>query len=362
MNCIPKLKEFLQKEKGHVMWLAVTSIGVPVKDETGQIPKHWSVTAANIPIFDGYTATRVVRGEEGIYKLECVVKKSFLGKPTFTITAFEVDGEGNVASTKHCQEFSLYSSVASNKILRKLKVPTPHNWSGTKFFGFDRKPVSEILLNTVTASQKRRFHNRWNDQSHSSNSSSPVPQLSQFHLTEKFPWLGVQSFGKVVVGEFSSFYERHKDGVRYLLRDGYTAHRGVETKEGKHVLVTCKIKANGTLPRFICEAEKQVIETENISKTVTLILNSIGPAGTKNWSGQEFFGLYYKDVLSVLSQPEKLSQNRFAEEKPLQDIANIRHRNAGPTGEIKSKMSVKSRNEKINNVVKHASFGDIKSE
>lgn len=362
MNSIPKLKEFLQKEKGHVMWLAVTSIGVPVKDGAGQIPKMWSVTAANIPVFDGYTAARVVRGKEGLYKLDCTVKKSFLGKPTFTIAAYRIDNECNIDSTKHCEEFALYSTVVANNILQKLEVPTPHKWSGTKFFGFDRKHVSEILLNTVATSQKRRSHNASSDKSQSNSCSSPIPQFSQYHMTEKFSWLGVQTFGKVVVGEFSSFYERYKDGVRYLLRDGYTAHRGVETKEGKHVLVTCKIKANGTLPLFICETEKQVVETENISKTVTLILNHIGPVGTKNWSGQEFFGFYYKEVFSALSHPEKLNQNRFAEDKPLQDIVSIRHRNAGPTEDFKRKKSADNRNEKINNVVKHASFGDIKSE
>ena len=99
-----------------------------------------------------------------------------------------------------------------------------------------------------------------------------TPQLSDYHLKEKCSWLRVQSFGEIVTGEFSSFYEREHNGVFYLLRDGYVAYHGVKNKAGNHVLVKCKVTANGTLPLFICEAEDHYIETENVGTTVRMIL------------------------------------------------------------------------------------------
>ena len=61
-------------------------------------------------------------------------------------------------------------------------------------------------------------------------------------------------------------------------------------------------------------------------------------------------------MFAILAHPEKLNKDRF--EQPLKDIANIRHRNAGPTGDLSKKSTAARRNQKIDTVVKYASFGD----
>ena len=87
MEKIPLIKRFLEKDDGQkVSWLALTSVGVPVKDDFGQIPQAWR-TKGGIPIFDGYKDARIVRGEEGVFKLDCSVQKSSLGVPIFKVVA-----------------------------------------------------------------------------------------------------------------------------------------------------------------------------------------------------------------------------------------------------------------------------------
>ena len=44
----------------------------------------------------------------------------------------------------------------------------------------------------------------------------------------------------------------------------------------------------------------------------------------------------------------------------LKDILNVRHRNAGPTCDLKSKKAQRERNDKIHKLVEYASFGDLK--
>lgn len=147
-------------------------------------------------------------------------------------------------------------------------MSTTKNWPGPQFYGFNRKDVSKVLN---TACSKKRNHISLKSDKQTQEEVT-TPQLSDYHLKEKCSWLRVQSFGEIVTGEFSSFYEREHNGVFYLLRDGYVAYHGVKTKAGNHVLVKCKVAANGTLPLFICEAEDHYIETENVGTTVRMIL------------------------------------------------------------------------------------------
>ena len=58
----------------------------------------------------------------------------------------------------------------------------------------------------------------------------------------------------------------------------------------------------------------------------------------------------------------KRNDNSEISTNVLKNVLNIRQRNAGPTSMLKSKNAAIARNEKINEVVEFASFGDVKSE
>ena len=75
-----------------------------------------------------------------------------------------------------------------------------------------------------------------------------------------------------------------------------------------------------------------------------MMLDGVKSICKKNWSGYEFFGLYRKDVMNVLTEHSKPKSNF---EGPLKDIGNIRHRNAGPTEHLSSKQAMDSRNKMI---------------
>ena len=72
-----------------------------------------------------------------------------------------------------------------------------------------------------------------------------------------------------------------------------------------------------------------------------MILEAIGCISKRNSSGYDFFGFYRKEVMDILSERVKLTSNF---DGPLKDIANIRHRNAGPTENLSSKQAIRSRN------------------
>ena len=363
MKKIPLIKRFLQKQdhKQKVVWLALTNPGEKVKDDDGHVPQAWR-TKSGFPICDGYKASRLMKGEENCFKVDISVEKSALGIPLFYAVAFIIDNEGMISPSSFTQTSHRQPSVLATNILEKLKVRTNRNWPGPKFFGFDRKDVCSIINSKSTNKRKISQVNTEQAEVRSEASKASPINLDDYELTEKHSWLGLKEPGQLVTGKFSSFYERKtKAGVRYFLLDGYVAHRGVETKNGKHVLIKCKVVANGALPLFICEAEDDTIETENVGTTVRLILESVNAVGGRNGSGQEFFGFYRKEVFRVLSHPELLRKDRFVSDKPVQDIINIRQRNAGPSSDL-SKQSRASRNQKIDEIVKYASFGDLKSE
>ena len=185
--------------------------------------------------------------------------------PLFEIAAFKVDfnssadGKVNLINDEkeqHKQQetmrlSSLKMTTVANDIIKRLNVDTRKRWSGVKFFGLDRSDVKLIM-------------ERSNDNNHQQNITKPCTreddndQENPAIVTEQLiqqnkncTWLGVKTFGNVVIGEFASFYERK------FKRNSYTAHRGVACNTGKNVLVTCKIDAYGPMPFFLCEADNE---------------------------------------------------------------------------------------------------------
>ena len=60
-------------------------------------------------------------------------------------------------------------------------------------------------------------------------------------------------------------------------------------------------------------------------------------------------------------ESEKQSKKVCKQDQPvINDLLNIRHRNAGPTSDL-NRRAQKNRNEKIHQLVNFASFGDVKS-
>ena len=155
------------------------------------------------------------------------------------------------------------------------------------------------------------------------------------------PWLGVQSFGHIVTGEFSDSFIKEHESERYHIRQGFHSTRGVKCISGKVIVVNCKVSNHGPLPNYVCEANDFSVRSENITTVVSKILKCLGAITKRHWSGYEFFGFHRKDVLKVLKVPNR-NCDPF-EDDTLKDILNIRVRNAGPTSNLKSKQAIDKR-------------------
>ena len=344
------MEKFLKNEKKKVFWLACLAKGSRVLNENWEFSKGI--------ITDGYKAARLVKGEDSLYKIICSVHKSNLGLPIYNICTYKaniIDNKKVVVveepeeDIKERNVSTLKIKTASSKILKTLKVKTTKNWDGIKFFGLDRKEVQKLLRSNSSGKSVEKNSNI--PDKNSSNNVSVKDMTFQDHIT----WLGVQSYGEKVLGEFSRLYEKTYKNKTLLLRDGFTSIRGVVC-EDKTVLVTCKILASGPTPLFVTQTDDHFVESENITIAVSSMLSQVKAITTTHWSGYEFFGLYRANVMKVL---EKVTVN--VDESSLREIKNVRSRNAGPTSHLKSKKSIEKRNEKIDDVVNYASFGDFKS-
>ena len=60
--------------------------------------------------------------------------KTALRQPFFKASAFKVNDDGTISSTKSCNCTSLSSSPLSTEVLRELEVVTTRNWPGPKIF------------------------------------------------------------------------------------------------------------------------------------------------------------------------------------------------------------------------------------
>ena len=370
-----EMEKFLKDEKCKVLWLACFSKGSKV---CGQHQASWSLKSGGI-LTNGYRAARLVKGEDGLYKVTCSINKTYLGFPIYSTSAVKVkvDESGkivpvdddvvedlndenestatnrNVGNVVKRQISSLYITTVSNEILKILNVKYNKRWSGVKFFGLNREDVQNLLVSNE--------HGK-NVAGDSSNNNCNVfiqkSEVEEVEFEDNCTWLGVYCYGERVTGEFSRLYEKTYKNTTFYLRHGFTSTRAVKCQDEheKSVLVTCKVLASGPTPQFICETNNSSVQSDNITVAVSQMLSQIKAITKKHWSGFEFFGFYRADIMKILEKVVEKVDNSL-----LKDIANIRGRNGGPTSNLKSKKSKEKRNEKINEVVDYASFNDVKS-
>ena len=351
---------FLKSPNQKVGWIALTATGTLIEDDSS----NW-LTNDDFPILDGYEVARVVRGDKDIiYRVNCTISKTMLGVPFYTAAAFKMLPNGLFDTTEISKISSLKSTAVANNMLKNLKVNTSKHWSGPQFFGLYRADARAIIRKELKVNRATKKHQQNKTLEHKPSSSSTFEDSggscntvdNDYNLTENCEW---QKLGERVNGEYSPFYIKEHQGQEYYIHDGYVANRGVRCSPGNHVLATCIVKAQGSMPQYICEGNGISIQTDNITTTVQKFLKQVFCVSQGNWSGYEFFGFYRKDVFSLL---KKKSVNKLqVDNTPLHDIVNIRNRNAGPTNQLKSKQSILKRNEKINAVVSYGSFGDVKS-
>ena len=342
-----EIEKLFSRQSSKVVWAALTATGEPVLNDD-----QWLISKDRLQLFDGYECCRIVKAGDLYLRIYCSVSKSHLGNLLFTCRACDASDDSEVFTMT-----SLKSTTAANCVLDRIGVKTNKKWSGTKFFGFDRKDVQLIL----SSKKKNILINKNSKQNNIQTNTEVLGNTAHnLHLHENFTWLGVKHLGNIVTGQFSSFFIREYQGKSFQLPDGYISIHAVKCGS-KFEEVTCKVKAVGSSPEFTCEIEtKSIIFTEHcVSKVVTQVLNFIQCSGKRKWSGYDFFGFYRNDVLKSLYVNTCIMAKRL--DAPLQSVANIRSRNGGPTGELKSKQAKDKRNEIINKIVDYTSYGDVTS-
>lgn len=347
MDDVKKIQKFITDENSKIGWLVCISTGSPVRSDSNWVLRDGSL------MHDGFKSVRILKGDDSIYKVVCSIGKTTMGLPLFKVTAFKLLENNTFSSVEEKSITGLKMTPLSNQIISDLNVNTTKRWSGVKFFGLDRTDVKRIL----TTWERLPLIEAAGNSNETNCSSTELIDYDGDNC--HCPWIGVQCFGHVVSGEFSDAYIKEFNGARYNVRRGYISSRGVKCSTGKVFVVTCKVLLNGPLPNYVCEANENSIQSENITTAVSKILKSIGAVTLRHWSGYEFFGFHRKDVLNVLRLPDR-NRDSFEDDRLL-DIQNIRLRNAGPTDDLKSKQAIEKRNSKINAVVDYASFGDVKS-
>ena len=345
------ISKFITDVKSRVGWLVCVNKGHPV------INHSW-LLRNGLRLHEGYKAARILRGkddgEEMFYKVICSIEKTALGLPLFRVKAYKRLNNETFSSDEAKNITSMKITTVSRQIINELNVETTHTWSGMKFFGLDRSDVQRLLKSSDTGVNKV-IKRSSNEQARS------VDVGEIMGAGEKdYCWLGIQSFGHIITGEFfDSFIKEHKGERYHHIRQGYISHMGVKCSTGEVRVITCRVSTFGPLPNYICESNDTSVKSECITTAVSQILGSVNAVTKRNWSGFEFFGFHRKDVFDVLKIHDR-NTDTFEDER-LQEILNIRLRNAGPTDNLKSKQAIDKRNSKIDSIVDYASFGDIKS-
>ena len=359
-----------------VSWICLSNAGIPVIGD-----ENWfCAKKVHFPMFDGYQSVRAVKNENGqIFKVICSIKKSSLGMPIFNCAAYVYIADEKRFSDECYTSLSLRKiTTLSNSILQKLNVATKKSWYGLKFFGLDRKDVREIQTailsnNGVDGGNSNTSTSSINYSNSSFSSSDQVPVASNMADVEiiNFPhiynFLGIESFGKRVEGQFKQFHE-HKisPGRTIYIPDGYVSHWTIKCNNGGdgggevYKTLRCYVNSNGSMPVYKCVCEDVNFISLNPTICVKNALQSINCIGKKKWSGYDFFGFSQKQVFEKLhvttTIPSNLNFNSI-----MKDISNIHRRHSGPTSLMKDKRAIEKRNQKINSIVELASQGDVKS-
>ena len=358
-----------------IKWDSVIDIGEPVAE------KSWC--AGKFRFNNAYKAKRLVTAADGtVYKVVCSVHASVaMNKPIFECSIYQQDSDKLVHKIT-----SLKSTAVANGVLKYLNVKTKRRWPGPQFFGITRKDVIELLGNQ----QKERVNvDCLQNLDLADNSRDDIPKLQDGFIGSRSAFLGVVDFG-----DLEKDFVLKTSGVHtFKVPAGYHAKRSIRLKGGKYCIVSCMVKMFEGGMLYSCKTydpELQFYATTP-SKVVTELFSKIDRDGCRIWSGYDFFGFLRAEVLSKLevldtnqnlpdsdnnqeddvendnvsSENEFLLKKRkgqsFKQYEVLDDIAKIRTRNAGPTSELKKRSAQKERNKSIHELVRFASFDDVKS-
>jgi len=197
------LQKFITDEKSKVGWLVCISTGSPVRNDSNWLMKDGSI------INEGYKAVRFLKGNY-IYKVVCAIEKTTLGLPLYRTTAYKLLENNTFSSSHDINITALKMTSVSNQIIKELNVDTTKRWSGVKFFGLDRTDVKHILKTTDKPLTKAA------ENLEEASCSSNVDELYA-DGRDNCPWVGVQSFGHVVTGEFFDLFIKVFNGQKCFL-------------------------------------------------------------------------------------------------------------------------------------------------
>ena len=292
----------------------------PGEKVTGEYEEHFKGLNGKLCFKVGYKSKRIITlSNKRTVDVICSVTCSGNGVPLF-----------NCSSTE--PEFSYTATnptTAAKQIIKSICGKTRRVY-GIDFFGFRR---SDIIG--------------------TSNST-------------KVNWVGVLSYGIPRLCDPRYIYKVGSKQIR--LQPGYEIIRQVS-----NFMIHCKITESPTGPEFLCFTadESELSKSNKPTIAMTNIFKTLGIDLTRNRSGYEFFGLNRSDVLEVLTSQMIAYKDPVLEAnspyelgtdyEPLNKMASIRKRNAGPTTCLLNTKSMNSRNNAIHKAVEFASFGDVKS-
>lgn len=241
--------------------------------------------------------------------------------------------------------------------------------SGVEFFGLKRGDVLDAIRecgdDTIDINISEIETVAKNDE----------PALPNVFKKSTISWVGVRDFGRPVTDARYNRVLDAKTNSKYRLHIGYTSVRKVTPADGDPVFVFCKVLEGDHGPVYRCSTDANDDDLdldldpcfEVATHAVKHIFKTLGVKVKHNYSGHEFFGFNYSDVLAKLCCPIQdyragpsgvLNLQQYPE---LQRLVNIKIRGAGTTDSLSCKASKERRNEAIHDAVKLGSFGDITS-
>ena len=141
---------FHSGEDGPVAWIAMLETDAPMYYDD-----NWICSRKDrFPLCNGYKAARLVKcSGNNIYKVVCSINKSSLGVPIFTCSSHLYNQVDRTFCDNYSYTLSLKKSTTlANTFLKRINAITKKYWSGTNFFGIDRKDVHRIIND---------IYNRW---------------------------------------------------------------------------------------------------------------------------------------------------------------------------------------------------------
>jgi len=330
----------------NIVWDGVIDIGHKVELEENWIDNPWQ-SRSGFEYHNGYVCVRKITNNEKTYKLNCSIESSALKIPLFSCSLeFDDIKQKFLAKTP---------SGVMRKAFKYIGFEPKRTWNGNEFYGLHRKDVQSLLA--IAHKQFLVID--------ANNNDPEIENLSIKNSKSSTAWVHVISPGDSQSKEFI-----HVGKKKLWTPVGYEALRKVKVGE-KWINLFCKVGRNNLNSdnslKFTCYTnEEPVIScwSTSISQCVSATLKRLNIKSTRRWSGVDFFGLSRSDVSQYIESNMKNGSGRENKKhcslpELLTNVANTKHRNAGPTSSLCEK-SQKQRNELIHELVNLVSAGDVK--